>query len=312
MEDIKEELDFSQSVMEGYFQSIWGSLGIDIIAHVNRGVFMVRFYSFESKIKVIEDGVQMFDRKPVVVKPWNPDMDLKKESVDLIPMWIRFIGLDIKYWGQTALTKLAGLVGKPLKADQATTQKERLIYARVLVEVKPHQKYPNTIMFEDEKGRIVEQEEVYKRRERKATNKQELKEPNAVQNQTQVEKKATNVQNKGEQGQMQHESGPISKGNKGTEVVPIANKVATTSRNWKNVVRGKAGEGKQQENIRIGNSFATLGDHQQEKTEEENGKVVENRTKKGKGSEMALGNGQDGGKPSSNGLNRLLEHQGIE
>lgn len=59
------------------------------------------------------------------------------------------------------LPKLAGLVGKPLKVDRATTQKERLTYAHVLVEVKPHKKYPNSIMFEDERGRIVEYEVFY-------------------------------------------------------------------------------------------------------------------------------------------------------
>lgn len=83
MEDIKEEIEFwnsaivcfvlgsnpPQSVMEGYSQRIWGSLGINKIAQINRGVFMVRFHSFKRKTKVIEDGVQMFDRKPVVVKP---------------------------------------------------------------------------------------------------------------------------------------------------------------------------------------------------------------------------------------------------
>ncbi|XP_019264984.1 PREDICTED: uncharacterized protein LOC109242601 [Nicotiana attenuata] len=275
----------------------------------------------------------MFDRKPVVVKPWNPDMDLKKESVDLIPMWIRFIGLDIKYWGQTALTKLAGLVGKPMKADRATTQKERLTYARVLVEVKPHQKYPETIMFEDEKGRIVEQEVFYewkptlcgkcknfghelkecrrfiKEEKEKLTNKQELKEPSTIQEQTQMEKEATNMKNKGDQKQIHQEKGPTSNDNKGTMVVTnttagavtSANAGATTSRVWRNVVRGKSGEGIQQEIIKTGSSFATLVDQQQEKTEKEYEEVVENRTRKGKGREMALGNGQDGGNPSSNG-----------
>lgn len=45
----------------------------------------------------MEDGVQMFDRKPVVMKPWAPYMDIKKEAVELIPVWIRFTSLDIKY-----------------------------------------------------------------------------------------------------------------------------------------------------------------------------------------------------------------------
>lgn len=59
-------------------------MGIDKIAQVNRGVFLIRFYTIESRIKVIDDGVQMFDKKPVVVKPWELDIDVSKEKVDRI------------------------------------------------------------------------------------------------------------------------------------------------------------------------------------------------------------------------------------
>lgn len=77
----------------------------------------------------------MFDKKPVVAKPWEPDIDVNKEKVYKILVWIRLKGLDIKYQGKVAFTKIAGMIGKPLKDDKATTNKERLAFARVLVEV---------------------------------------------------------------------------------------------------------------------------------------------------------------------------------
>lgn len=43
-------------------------------------------------------------------------------------------GMYIKYWGKNAQMKMAGLVGKPLRADKAMTNKERLTFARVMVE----------------------------------------------------------------------------------------------------------------------------------------------------------------------------------
>ncbi|XP_019254992.1 PREDICTED: uncharacterized protein LOC109233561 [Nicotiana attenuata] len=238
-------------------------------------------------------------------------------------MWIRFIGLDIKYWGQAALTKLAGLVGKPLKADRATTQKERLTFARVLVEVKPHQSYPNTIMFEDEKGRIVEQEVFYewkptlcekcknfghemnecrrfiKEEKEKQASKKTGNEPN-IENQQQKEKQEGKEQCKNVQV-AQQEQGQIARSNKGNEGSTKTNDVATTSRSWQNIVRGKIRERKQQGDIRTGNPFATLGEQQQENTDENSRKGEVIITEKRKGSEMALGKGQDGGNPSSNG-----------
>ncbi|XP_019225380.1 PREDICTED: uncharacterized protein LOC109206958 [Nicotiana attenuata] len=148
-------------VMDGYFKRIWGYRGIDKATVVNKGVFHVRFQSEEARNRTVEEGVQMFDKKPIGIKPWKQDIDMKKETIDRIPIWIRLIGLDIKYWGKSALTKIAVMVGKPLKADSATSQKERLTFARILVEVSINQQYPSTIMFENEYGKIIEQRVMY-------------------------------------------------------------------------------------------------------------------------------------------------------
>lgn len=53
------------------------------------------------------------------------------------------------------------MVGNPLKADRATTQKQRLQFARILVEVEAYQEYPEVIMFENEWSEIMEQEMHY-------------------------------------------------------------------------------------------------------------------------------------------------------
>ncbi|XP_070008395.1 uncharacterized protein [Nicotiana sylvestris] len=171
MADIKDEVEYwstavvcyvlgsnpPQIIIDGYFRRIWGGLGIDKVVQLNRRVFMVRFHSIESRNKVVEEGVQMFDRKPMIVKPSKSDMEITKEHMENIPIWVRMVGLDVKYWGRTSLTKITGLIGKPLRTDAATTKRERLTYARVLVEVKLNQEYPTSIRFENEAGKIVEQ-----------------------------------------------------------------------------------------------------------------------------------------------------------
>ncbi|KAH0662372.1 hypothetical protein KY284_027303 [Solanum tuberosum] len=53
------------------------------------------------------------------------------------------------------------MIGNPLKVDRATTQKERLTYARVLIEVPLNKEYPTEIMFENEVGRIINQRVEY-------------------------------------------------------------------------------------------------------------------------------------------------------
>lgn len=175
LDDVKDEIDYwstavicyvlgsnpPQIVMEGYFNRIWKGKGIDKIAQVNRGVFLVRFTNVDDRENVVEEGVKMFDRKPIVVKPWKADCDVTKDKVYRIPIWIRLVGLDVKYCGKNALTKIASLNGTPLKADKATTNRVRMIYARVLVGIPLNQEYPTGVMFENKYGRIVEQKVEY-------------------------------------------------------------------------------------------------------------------------------------------------------
>ncbi|KAK4371170.1 hypothetical protein RND71_010645 [Anisodus tanguticus] len=145
-----------QSVMEGFFNRIWKRKGVDKISQINRGVFLVRFHQEEDRDEVVEEGVQIFDKKPIVVKQWKPDVDVSKETVDKVPVWIRLVGLEVKYWGKSALTKIASLVGQPLRVDKATSQ-ERLTYARLLVEIPLNQEYLSAVRFENEYGTIMQQ-----------------------------------------------------------------------------------------------------------------------------------------------------------
>ncbi|XP_009629264.2 uncharacterized protein [Nicotiana tomentosiformis] len=147
--------------MEGYFNRIWKGKRIDKIAQVNRGVFLIRFTNVDDRENVVEEGVQMFDRKLIVVKLWKADCDVTKDKVDRVPIWIRLVGLDVKYWGKNALTKITSLIGTPLKADKAMNNRDKMTYARVLVEIPLNQEYPTSVMFENEYGRIVEQNVEY-------------------------------------------------------------------------------------------------------------------------------------------------------
>ena len=118
---------------------------------------MVRFNNAENRGIAVEEGVQMFDKKPVIVKPREPNIEVTKQKVEKVPIWVRLVGLDIKYWGKNALTKIAGLIGHPLKADRATTRKDRLTFARELIEMPLNKEYPKVIMFENEIWNVVHQ-----------------------------------------------------------------------------------------------------------------------------------------------------------
>ncbi|XP_048494347.1 uncharacterized protein LOC104906959 [Beta vulgaris subsp. vulgaris] len=171
LDDIQEEIEYWMSavvcyvlganppisVMEGYFKRIWGKHGIDKIAIMGKGVFLVRFSSTEASLKVIHDGFQFFDQKPVIVKLWDPNMEINKADVDVVPIWVKLPGLHFKYWGEKSLFKIVRQIGKAVKMDATTKSKDRLNYARVMIEVGIQGQLPENIQFYNEHGVLVTQ-----------------------------------------------------------------------------------------------------------------------------------------------------------
>lgn len=134
-----------------------GKKGIDRIASIGNGLFIVRFSSSEVRDEILKGGFHFFDGKPLIVQAWSPEMDWTNKSVEKIPIWVEFHSLDLTCRGEKSLTKIASSVGKFQKMDQTTLNKDRLMFARILIEVKMDQKFPDVIHFQNENGVIVEQ-----------------------------------------------------------------------------------------------------------------------------------------------------------
>ncbi|XP_010694020.1 uncharacterized protein LOC104906887 [Beta vulgaris subsp. vulgaris] len=174
-EDVKEEIEYWESavvcyvvganppypVMEGFLRRVWAKKGIEKIVAVNKGVFLVRFHNVDQRDEVLNYGFQFFDKKPLIVKQWHAEMDFQKEDIKTVPIWIQLPALDLKYWGERCLFKLVAGIGKPLKLDQSTINKDRLQYARIMIETRMNQDLPEEIVFENEKGVMMTQKVHY-------------------------------------------------------------------------------------------------------------------------------------------------------
>ncbi|XP_062115020.1 uncharacterized protein LOC133829127 [Humulus lupulus] len=141
--------------MEGFFHRIWKDKGIDKVSLLAHGIFIVRFYTEEDRNKILAGGYVFFDKKPLIMKPWNAHDKFYKENLSKVPVWIQISNLDIKYWGLGTMRKILAQVGCLLKQDQATRNRDRLVYARVMIEVSLNQELPEQIAFEDEVGEAV-------------------------------------------------------------------------------------------------------------------------------------------------------------
>lgn len=55
-----------------------------------------------------------FDSKPLILKPWTVHMDMEKEEVKFVPMWIQ-LRLNFKYWGEKICLRLSVKWRDPLR-----------------------------------------------------------------------------------------------------------------------------------------------------------------------------------------------------
>ncbi|KAL2938700.1 FERM domain-containing protein 5 [Bienertia sinuspersici] len=140
--------------MDGYFRRIWKEHGVDKIITIDRGTFLIRFNTMEQRDKILTMGRVFFDYKPVVLKPWHVDMELNKEDIQRIPIWVK-LNLHFKYWGQTCMERIINSVGTLIKVDSMTANREKLQYARCMIEVKIDQAFPEAVRFKNEKNEIV-------------------------------------------------------------------------------------------------------------------------------------------------------------
>jgi len=67
---------------------------IDKVSLAKPSLYLVRFGNTEDHSRVVAQGVYYFNRKPMVVKPWNPELDVPKESIVSLPFGCGFLDLN--------------------------------------------------------------------------------------------------------------------------------------------------------------------------------------------------------------------------
>uniref|UniRef100_A0A803PSL1 DUF4283 domain-containing protein n=1 Tax=Cannabis sativa TaxID=3483 RepID=A0A803PSL1_CANSA len=112
-EDIAEEISYWQSaivcyvlganpplsVLDGFARRIWKGK-VDKIGMISYGIFIIRFDSCEFRDEVLSGGYIFFNKRPVIMKAWDPDVNLRKEDVRSVPVWVQLEDLELKYWGE--------------------------------------------------------------------------------------------------------------------------------------------------------------------------------------------------------------------
>ncbi|XP_074288580.1 uncharacterized protein LOC141613735 [Silene latifolia] len=114
---------------------ITSSIALPVVQYYKKGLFAFRFDSHEAMINVLRQGPWKIGPNSLILKHRTPSFSMEMEKVAKVLVWILFPGLDPYLWSESVLSKIASKLGKPLFADLATTNKEKLSFARVMVEI---------------------------------------------------------------------------------------------------------------------------------------------------------------------------------
>lgn len=97
--------------------------------------FVLRLHSYQDREVVIWKGLHTIQNMPMLLIEWKPDFNLKNDVLPTIPIWIKLPQLILYLWGAKSLSKISSALGTPLMTDEYTTNRYRISYARILVEI---------------------------------------------------------------------------------------------------------------------------------------------------------------------------------
>ncbi|XP_058774240.1 uncharacterized protein LOC131648504 [Vicia villosa] len=125
----------SMHAVKSFMEKSWNFVSLPELYYNEAGYFIFIFKSLEDQSKVMEQGPYFIYGKPLFLKYWSIDFELKDDLLRVLPLWITLPNLPLHLWGKKSIYKITSALGRPIMTDECTAQKLRISYARVLVEV---------------------------------------------------------------------------------------------------------------------------------------------------------------------------------
>ncbi|KAH0706234.1 hypothetical protein KY285_010732 [Solanum tuberosum] len=97
MEDIRSEIT--------YWATLWCVMSLvhTLLLQLYKDTY--RGYGEEP----LQGGIFHFDNKPFTVKEWTLELEFTKVELQIVPIWVKFPGLNFKYWSREGLSKIGSL-----------------------------------------------------------------------------------------------------------------------------------------------------------------------------------------------------------
>lgn len=115
--------------------SLWNlPQGCELI-DLEGGYYVVRFFSREDYMHVLEGGPWIILGHYLTVTKWRPNFRPSLQQIHTTFIWVRFRELPLEIFDEETLADMSDLIGRTVKVDPISIDAYRGRYARVCVEI---------------------------------------------------------------------------------------------------------------------------------------------------------------------------------
>ncbi|KAI5677890.1 hypothetical protein M9H77_08840 [Catharanthus roseus] len=121
-------------------------------------------YCFDSeadKQRILDGGLYMIYSRPLILKNMPNLFEYGTCTHTVVLVWVTLPSLPVDLWNAQGLGKICSKIGNPLCSDAMTGRKERIFYARVLVEVDMAKELVSKVTIKLPYGNRREQHVIY-------------------------------------------------------------------------------------------------------------------------------------------------------
>ncbi|GJU67219.1 retrotransposon protein, putative, ty1-copia subclass [Tanacetum coccineum] len=115
------------------------------------GLFSFQFSSIDELDAMLENGPWFIRNNPLILKKWHPDVNLLKEDVSTVAVWVKLYGVPVTAFSEDGLSAIATKLGTPLMLDSYISNMcmqswGRSSYARAMIELHTYMELKDNIM----------------------------------------------------------------------------------------------------------------------------------------------------------------------
>ncbi|GKB53941.1 hypothetical protein Tco_0904694 [Tanacetum coccineum] len=109
-------------VVANYVRNTWGKYGLlKSMLNSSTELFFFQFSSMHGLDSMLENGPWFIRNDPLIFKKWNPDVNLMKDDVVNVPVWVKIHGVPVTAFTKDGLSVIATKIGTPLMLDSHTS-----------------------------------------------------------------------------------------------------------------------------------------------------------------------------------------------